>query len=75
MSVLRPSEQRAEAVHVFVLFGFALAQPVFEKLRHFEKIQLGTCIAGRRQALIDAGARLSEHSLGERLPRKGVMQL
>lgn len=52
-----------------------LAQPVFEKLRHFEEIQLGTSIAGRRQALIDAGARLSEQSLGERVPRKGIMPL
>lgn len=52
-----------------------LAQPAFEKLRHFEEIQLGTSIAGRRQALIEAGARLTEHSLGERVPRKGIMPL
>lgn len=52
-----------------------LAQPVFEKLRRFEEIQLGTSIAGRRQALIDAGARISAESLGERVPRKGIMRL
>lgn len=52
-----------------------LAQPVFEKLLRFEEIQLGASIAGRRQALMDAGARLTEHSLGERTPRKGIMPL
>ncbi len=52
-----------------------LAQPVFEKLLRFEKIQLGTSIAGRRQALLDAGATLTEHSLGERTPRRGIMPL
>ncbi|MEP7316931.1 MAG: glutathione S-transferase family protein [Sphingomicrobium sp.] len=53
----------------------ALAQPVFEKLLAFEKIQLGTSIAGRRQALIDAGVRLTAETLGERTPRKGIMRL
>ncbi len=52
-----------------------LALPLFEKLRRFEEIQLGTSIAGRRQALIDAGARIAIHSLGERIPRKGIMRL
>ena len=52
-----------------------LAHPVFEKLRRYEEIQLGTSIAGRRQALIDAGARLTEESLSERVPRKGIMRL
>ena len=52
-----------------------LALPVFEKLLRFEKIQLGASIAGRRQALIDAGAKLTEHSLGERTPRRGIMPL
>ncbi len=51
-----------------------LAQPVFEKLLAYEKIQLGSSIAGRRQALIDAGVRLTAETLGERTPRKGVMR-
>lgn len=55
--------------------GRVLALPVFEKLFRFENIQLGASIAGRRQALIDAGAKLTEHSLGERTPRKGIMPL
>lgn len=53
----------------------ALAQPVFEKLLAFEKIQLGSSIAGRRQALIDAGVRLTAETLGERTPRRGIMRL
>ena len=53
----------------------ALAEPVFEKLRRFEEIQLSSSIAGRRQALADAGARLTEQSMGERVPRKGIMRL
>jgi glutathione S-transferase len=52
-----------------------LAQPVFEKLRRFEEIQLGTSIAGRRQALLDAGANICAESVGERVPRKGIMRL
>ena len=53
----------------------ALAQPVFEKLLAYEKIQLGSSIAGRRQALIDAGARLTAETLGERTPRRGIIRL
>ncbi|MBA3666784.1 MAG: glutathione S-transferase family protein [Sphingomonas sp.] len=53
----------------------ALAHPAFEKLRRLEAIQLGTSIAGRRQALLDAGARLTAESLGQREPRRGIMRL
>jgi glutathione S-transferase len=52
-----------------------LAHPVFEKLLKLEQIQLGTSIAGRRQALIDAGARLTAETLGEKVPRPGIMRL
>ena len=52
-----------------------LAQPVFETLRRYEEIQLSTTIAGRRQALLEAGARLTAETLGERVPRKGIMRL
>ena len=41
----------------------------------FEDIQRGTSIQGRRQALLDAGASLSEETLGVREPRKGYMRL
>ena len=58
-----------------VFIARVLAQPVFEKLRRYEEILLGTSIAGRRRALLEAGARLTEQSLGERVPRKGIMPL
>lgn len=53
----------------------ALSHPVMEKLFTYEKIQLGTSIAGRRQALQDAGAKLTAETVGMREPRKGVMRL
>ena len=52
-----------------------LGHPAFEKLYRLEQIQLGASIAGRRQALLDAGARLTAESFGEREPRRGVMRL
>jgi glutathione S-transferase len=52
-----------------------LAEPVFAKLLAFEDIQRGTDIRGRRQALKDAGAPLSEDTLGTREPRRGMMRL
>ena len=55
--------------------GDTLAHRVFEKLLDLERIQLGASIAGRRQALIDAGARLTSETLGDREPRKGIMRL
>jgi hypothetical protein len=41
----------------------------------FEDVQRSADIKGRRQALLDAGARLTERTLGEREPRKGMMRL
>ena len=52
-----------------------LAEPPLEKLLGFEAIQMNATIPGRRQALIDAGARLTETSWGLRQPRRGVMAL
>ena len=52
-----------------------LAHPAFAKLLKLEQIQLGTSIAGRRQALLDAGAPLTPESYGEKEPRRGVMRL
>lgn len=55
--------------------GETLTHPVFEKLLAFEKVQLGASVAGRRQALIDAGARLTEETWGSKEPRRGIMRL
>ncbi|HEX9946566.1 MAG TPA: glutathione S-transferase family protein [Allosphingosinicella sp.] len=53
----------------------ALAHPCFASLLPFEQAQLSTSPAGRRQALLAAGAPLTEETLGTREPRKGVMRL
>lgn len=52
-----------------------LAHPAFEKLHRLEMIQLSASIEGRRKALLDAGARLTAESYGQREPRKGLMRL
>jgi glutathione S-transferase len=52
-----------------------LAEPPLEKLLGFEAIQMNATIKGRRQALQDAGARLTETSWGLPQPRRGVMSL
>jgi len=52
-----------------------LAHPAFEKIHQLEMIQLSTSIEGRRQALLEAGAKLTAETYGEREPRKGVMRL
>jgi glutathione S-transferase len=52
-----------------------LAKPCFAAFLPFEQAQLSTNPQGRRQALIAAGAPLSEATVGTREPRKGVMRL
>jgi glutathione S-transferase len=52
-----------------------LADPVMEKLLGFEAIQLNASIKGRRQALADAGVKLTAESWGVREPRRGMMEL
>ena len=52
-----------------------LHHPAFQRLYQLEMIQLSTTIEGRRQALLDAGARLTSETYGQREPRKGVMRL
>ena len=55
--------------------GEVLAEPVMAKLLGFEAIQMNASIKGRRQALADAGVKLTEHSWGLREPRRGLMAL
>ena len=52
-----------------------LRHPAFQRLHQLEMIQLSTTIEGRRQALLDAGAKLTVETYGQREPRKGVMRL
>lgn len=53
----------------------ALAHPCFAALLPFEQVQLGTTPAGRRKALLAAGAPLTAETLAIREPRRGVMRL
>jgi glutathione S-transferase len=52
-----------------------LAQPCIARLLPFEDVQRSASIKGRRQALLDAGAKLTPETLGVREPRKGYMRL
>ena len=52
-----------------------LAQPCIADLLRFEDVQRNSDIKGRRQALLDAGARLTSETLAMREPRKGMMRL
>lgn len=52
-----------------------LAHPCIASLLPFEEVQRGAPIKGRRQALLDAGAPLTEETLGLREPRRGMMRL
>jgi glutathione S-transferase len=55
--------------------GEVLGHPVFAKLLAFEDIQRSADIRGRRQALLAAGAPLTEETVGTREPRRGYMRL
>ena len=52
-----------------------LAHPCIADLLRFEYVQRSADIKGRRQALLDAGAKLTETTLAVREPRKGMMTL
>jgi glutathione S-transferase len=53
----------------------ALAQECFEMFMLFEQTQMRTDPKGRRQALLAAGAPLTEETLGTREARPGIMRL
>jgi glutathione S-transferase len=53
----------------------ALGHAAFADTLRFEQAQLSTTPQGRRQALLDAGARLTAETVGTREPRPGVMAL
>jgi len=68
-----PDADRWPRVAGFV--SCALAHEAFAATKPFEDIQRGVDIKGRRQALLDAGAPLTEVTLGTPIPRKGMMRL
>jgi glutathione S-transferase len=53
----------------------SLGHPAISSLLPFENVQRSATVKGRRQALIDAGAPLSERTWGTREPRRGLMRL
>ena len=55
--------------------GEVLGHPVFAKLLALEDIQRSADIKRRRQALLEAGAPLTEETVGTREPRRGYMRL
>ena len=52
-----------------------LDHPCIASLLPFEDVQRSASIKGRRQALLDAGVRLTEETLAVREPRRGCMRL
>lgn len=52
-----------------------LAHPCFFELLKFEDVQRSVEIRSRRQALLDAGAPLTEETMGLREPRRGTTRL
>ncbi|MFN4176876.1 glutathione S-transferase family protein [Phenylobacterium sp.] len=52
-----------------------LAEPCFATLLPFEDVQRSVNPAGRRAALLEAGAPLTAETLGTRTPKRGVMAL
>lgn len=52
-----------------------LAHPSIAELLVLENVQRSAEIRGRRQALIDAGAKLTSETLGLHEPRRGMMRL
>lgn len=69
----QPDADRWPKVAGFV--ARALAHEAFASTKPFEDIQRGVDIKGRRQALLDAGAPLTNETLGTGTPRKGMMRL
>jgi len=55
--------------------GRTLADPCLAALLPFEDVQRSAEIKHRRQALLDAGAPLTEETMGVREPRRGMMRL
>jgi glutathione S-transferase len=52
-----------------------LAHPCIASLLPFEDVQRSAEIRHRRQALLDAGAPLTQETLGVREPKRGMMRL
>ena len=67
--------RRSLAAHRRLRRAHARPIPAIAALLPFEDVQRSAEIKGRRQALLDAGAPLTDETLGVREPRKGLMRL
>jgi glutathione S-transferase len=61
--------------HTAAFVDRTLSHPCFADLLRFEDVQRSSEIKGRRQALLDAGAPLTDDTIGVREPRRGMMRL
>jgi glutathione S-transferase len=68
-----PDADRWPRTAAFV--GHVLKHPAIASLLPFEDVQRGVEIRRRRQALLDAGAPLTNETMGTRGPRRGIMRL
>jgi glutathione S-transferase len=68
-----PDPARWPKVARFV--GDVIAEPVMVKLMGYEAIQMSATIHGRRQALMEAGAKLTDQTWAVKEPRRGMMAL
>jgi glutathione S-transferase len=68
-----PDANRWPRVAAFV--ARTLTHPCIADLLRFEDVQRSSEIQSRRQALLEAGARLTPDTLGLREPRRGMMKL
>lgn len=68
-----PDANRWPRVAAFV--ARTLTHPCIADLLRFEDVQRSSEIQSRRQALLEAGARLTPDTLGLRKPRRGMMKL
>ena len=68
-----PDEKRWPKTSSFV--DRTLAHPCFADLLRFEDVQRSSEIRSRRKALLEAGAPLTETTMGLKEPRRGMMRL
>jgi glutathione S-transferase len=61
--------------HTAAFVERTLAHPCVAALLPLEDVQRNADIKGRRQALLEAGAKLTSETLGVREPRRGMMRL
>jgi len=75
LSFARYSVDAARWPRVAAYVERVLAEPCLARLRPFEELCLRTAPAAQREALLAAGAPLTEQTVGTNAPRAGVMRI